>query len=205
MRRPCSPHRATCTWSMHHVRGDSEPSGARSTRWRSFAICTRPASPGCRATTARSHRACAASTTLRPGCSSARANRWWPTTGRRWRSSVHAHVRRTAALSPTGSRGSSQPQGWSSCPGSREASMRPRIAARSRRAATIAVLGCGIDRDYPRAHATLAAQIAERGFIVSEYPPESSPLRGAFRLERNRRRPRRRDQSSSRRASAAAP
>ena len=30
-------------------------------------------------------------------------------------------------------------------------------------AATVAVLGCGIDRDYPRAHAALAAQIGDRG------------------------------------------
>ena len=44
---------------------------------------------------------------------------------------------------------------------------------------TIAVLGCGIDRDYPRAHAELARRIAERGLVVSEYPPgiEPSPWR----------------------------
>ena len=44
---------------------------------------------------------------------------------------------------------------------------------------TVAVLGCGIDRDYPRAHAQLAARIAESGAVVSEYPPgiEPSPWR----------------------------
>ena len=34
---------------------------------------------------------------------------------------------------------------------------------------TVAVLGCGIDRDYPAAHARLARSIAETGLIVSEY------------------------------------
>jgi DNA processing protein len=34
---------------------------------------------------------------------------------------------------------------------------------------TVAVLGCGIDRDYPAAHTQLAAKIAERSLIVSEY------------------------------------
>jgi DNA processing protein len=45
---------------------------------------------------------------------------------------------------------------------------------------TIAVLGCGIDRDYPRAHAALAAQIAEHGVIVSEYPPGVEPAPWRF-------------------------
>lgn len=34
---------------------------------------------------------------------------------------------------------------------------------------TVAVLGCGIDRDYPAAHAQLARRIAERSLIVSEW------------------------------------
>jgi DNA processing protein len=44
---------------------------------------------------------------------------------------------------------------------------------------TVAVLGCGIDRDYPRAHAELARRIVESGVVVSEYPPgvEPSPWR----------------------------
>ena len=46
--------------------------------------------------------------------------------------------------------------------------------------ATVAVLGCGIDRDYPRAHAALAAQIAATGLIVSEYPPGVEPAPWRF-------------------------
>jgi len=45
---------------------------------------------------------------------------------------------------------------------------------------TAAVLGCGIDRDYPRAHAGLAAEIAERGLILSEYPPGVEPAPWRF-------------------------
>jgi DNA processing protein len=45
---------------------------------------------------------------------------------------------------------------------------------------TVAVLGCGIDRDYPRAHAQLAAQIAASGLIVSEYPPGVEPAPWRF-------------------------
>jgi DNA processing protein len=46
--------------------------------------------------------------------------------------------------------------------------------------ATVAVLGCGVDRDYPRAHATLAGQIAQTGLIVSEYPPGVEPAPWRF-------------------------
>lgn len=45
---------------------------------------------------------------------------------------------------------------------------------------TVAVLGCGIDRDYPAAHAELARRIcAAGGLVVSEYEPgvEPSPWR----------------------------
>jgi DNA processing protein len=45
---------------------------------------------------------------------------------------------------------------------------------------TAAVLGCGVDRDYPRAHTALAAAIATRGLIVSEYPPGVEPLPWRF-------------------------
>ncbi len=45
---------------------------------------------------------------------------------------------------------------------------------------TVAVLGCGIDRDYPRAHATLARSVAERGLVVSEYPPGVEPAPWRF-------------------------
>jgi DNA processing protein len=45
---------------------------------------------------------------------------------------------------------------------------------------TVAVLGCGIDRDYPRAHTALAAQIAAGGLLVSEYPPGVEPAPWRF-------------------------
>jgi DNA processing protein len=40
---------------------------------------------------------------------------------------------------------------------------------------TVAVLGCGIDRDYPATHAPLAREIAERSLLVSEYAPGVQP------------------------------
>jgi DNA processing protein len=42
------------------------------------------------------------------------------------------------------------------------------------------VLGCGIDRDYPRAHASLAAAVAQRGLILSEYAPGVEPAPWRF-------------------------
>jgi len=45
---------------------------------------------------------------------------------------------------------------------------------------TVAVLGCGIDRDYPAAHRDLAGRIAERGLIVSEYEPGIEPAPWRF-------------------------
>ena len=45
---------------------------------------------------------------------------------------------------------------------------------------TVAVLGCGIDRDYPRAHARLAAEVAAAGLVVSEYPPGVAPAPWRF-------------------------
>lgn len=46
--------------------------------------------------------------------------------------------------------------------------------------ATVAVLGCGIDRDYPAAHRALAAEIAERSLVVSEYAPGVAPAPWRF-------------------------
>lgn len=40
---------------------------------------------------------------------------------------------------------------------------------------TFAVLGCGIDRIYPRDHAGLAAQIVKNGSILTEFPLGSQP------------------------------
>lgn len=42
--------------------------------------------------------------------------------------------------------------------------------------ATIAVVGTGLDRVYPKRHLELAHRIAERGMIVSEYPLGTPPL-----------------------------
>jgi DNA processing protein len=45
---------------------------------------------------------------------------------------------------------------------------------------TLAVLGCGVDRDYPAAHAELARRICRRGLVVSEYPPGVEPAPWRF-------------------------
>jgi DNA processing protein len=50
---------------------------------------------------------------------------------------------------------------------------------------TIAVLGGGLDSIYPRVHADLAAAIAQRGLLVSEYPPGVEPRKLHF-PQRNR-------------------
>jgi DNA processing protein len=48
-------------------------------------------------------------------------------------------------------------------------------------APTIAVLGCGIDRDYPASHRELAARIVDcGGLIVSEYAPGVEPAPWRF-------------------------
>ena len=46
--------------------------------------------------------------------------------------------------------------------------------------ATIAVLGTGIDVVYPRSNASLAAQIAERGLLLSEFPLGTGALASNF-------------------------
>ena len=46
--------------------------------------------------------------------------------------------------------------------------------------ATVAVLGCGIDRDYPASHAELAARIRATGLAVSEYAPGVEPAPWRF-------------------------
>ena len=50
---------------------------------------------------------------------------------------------------------------------------------------TLAVVGTGIDRVYPRQHRDLAHRIAARGLIVSEYPLGTPPLPANF-PKRNR-------------------
>ncbi len=50
---------------------------------------------------------------------------------------------------------------------------------------TVAVLACGVDVAYPRAHDALLCRIADSGLVVSELPPGSQPLKHRF-LARNR-------------------
>lgn len=50
---------------------------------------------------------------------------------------------------------------------------------------TIAVMATGPDRIYPAEHVPLAAEIAEKGAVITEYPPGTAPL--PFRFpQRNR-------------------
>lgn len=50
---------------------------------------------------------------------------------------------------------------------------------------TVAVVGTGLDRVYPKRHLALAHQIAEHGALVSEYPLGTPPLAAHF-PQRNR-------------------
>ncbi|MER6998035.1 DNA-processing protein DprA [Streptomyces sp. NPDC000410] len=51
--------------------------------------------------------------------------------------------------------------------------------------ATVAVLACGVDVVYPRAHAELIGRIVEQGLVIGELPPGGHPTRSRFVL-RNR-------------------
>ena len=53
------------------------------------------------------------------------------------------------------------------------------------RPATIAIVGTGLDRVYPKRHLELARLIARRGLIISEYPIGTPPLAANF-PKRNR-------------------
>ncbi|WP_440713610.1 DNA-processing protein DprA [Gordonia sp. FQ] len=50
---------------------------------------------------------------------------------------------------------------------------------------TLAVLACGIDRDYPAGHHRLLAEIASHGLVITEYPPGTTAAKHRF-LTRNR-------------------
>jgi DNA processing protein len=58
-------------------------------------------------------------------------------------------------------------------------------AALAAGAPTVAVLGCGLDVDYPAANAPLKQAILGRGTVVTEYPLGTKPARWHF-PERNR-------------------
>ncbi len=45
---------------------------------------------------------------------------------------------------------------------------------------TVAVLGCGVDIAYPQRNAGLRSEVAQRGALVSEYPPGTPPTAGNF-------------------------
>lgn len=57
--------------------------------------------------------------------------------------------------------------------------------ALTRNGKTIAVLGSGLDRPYPRENLKLFAEICERGLVISEFPLHTPPLAGNFPI-RNR-------------------
>ena len=59
------------------------------------------------------------------------------------------------------------------------------VGALAAKGCTIAVLGCGIDVPYPRQHERLMHAIAERGLVLTEFPP-STPPRGYHFPLRNR-------------------
>jgi DNA processing protein len=50
---------------------------------------------------------------------------------------------------------------------------------------TVAVLACGVDIPYPSGHAGLLRRIAEKGLVLTEYPPSTRPAKHRF-LARNR-------------------
>lgn len=58
-------------------------------------------------------------------------------------------------------------------------------ASDSHSAVTVAVVGTGLDRVYPKAHHDLAHRIAEHGLLISEYPLGTPPLTANF-PKRNR-------------------
>ncbi len=50
---------------------------------------------------------------------------------------------------------------------------------------TVAVMGCGINYIFPRENKKLLEEIAERGVVMSEFPPQLKPNQGTF-PQRNR-------------------
>ena len=60
-----------------------------------------------------------------------------------------------------------------------------RGALAAERGRTVAVLGCGLDIDYPRGHRALGAEMRTRGALLTEFPPGVEPRPWQFPV-RNR-------------------
>jgi DNA processing protein len=88
---------------------------------------------------------------------------------------------RASSRAPGGGRASAWCRAWRWASTARRTKGRW-TARRGRRPglATIAVIGTGIDRVYPRQHRELAHRIATHGLIVSEYPLGTPPLSANF-------------------------
>ncbi len=85
---------------------------------------------------------------------------------------------------PSGSRATWRTPGSPSSAAWRAASIRRRIkGALAAGGDTVAVLGCGVDVVYPSENRKLAAELAAKGLIVSEFPmgatafPQNFPIR----------------------------
>ena len=59
------------------------------------------------------------------------------------------------------------------------------LAAGSHTLPTVAVIGTGVDRIYPRQHQQLARQVAQHGIVISEFPLGTPPIASNF-PKRNR-------------------
>jgi DNA processing protein len=59
------------------------------------------------------------------------------------------------------------------------------LGSQTQRLATIAVVGTGLDRVYPKSHLELARRIAQKGLLISEFPLGTPPLSANF-PKRNR-------------------
>jgi hypothetical protein len=133
-------------------------------------------------------RCCARSTIRRRASSSAAPQTWSCCPVRRSPSSARAPAPATALRSRGASRGISPPPGSSASSGlARGSDAEAHRGVLEAGGTTVAVLGCGIDRDYPAAHHELSRRIAETGLIVSEYAPGVEPA--PWRFPARKRRP----------------
>ena len=133
------------------------------------------------APTRRSRRCSVRSTTRRRGSSSAATPTSSCSPGRPSRSSARAPAPPTAARSRAASAAISAAAGLVVVSGlARGIDAEAHRGALEAAGSTVAVLGCGIDRDYPAAHRELARQVAATGLVVSEYAPGVEPAPWRF-------------------------